>query len=79
MTTTPVDGTGDSIENLGHESRHFPPSAEFVAQANFKVSSRLRLTGRTTTFFLTSHPPTSPQEFDLAAVCAADDAARDIR
>ena len=37
MTTTPVDGTGDSIENLGHESRHFPPSAEFVAQANFKA------------------------------------------
>ena len=37
MTTTPVDGTGDSIENLGHESRHFPPSAEFAAQANVKA------------------------------------------
>jgi acetyl-CoA synthetase len=37
MTTTPVDGTGDSIENLGQENRHFPPSAEFVAQANFKA------------------------------------------
>jgi acetyl-CoA synthetase len=37
MTTTPVDSSGDSIENLGHESRHFPPSAEFVAQANFKA------------------------------------------
>ena len=37
MTTTPVDGTGDSIENLGHESRHFPPSAEFAAQANAKA------------------------------------------
>ena len=37
MTTTPVDRTGDSIENLGHENRHFPPSAEFVAQANFKA------------------------------------------
>jgi acetyl-CoA synthetase len=37
MTTTPVDSSGDSIENLGHESRKFPPSAEFVAQANFKA------------------------------------------
>ena len=37
MTTTPVDSSGDSIENLGNESRHFPPSAEFVAQANFKA------------------------------------------
>ncbi|CAB4576805.1 unannotated protein [freshwater metagenome] len=37
MTATPVDSSGDSIENLGHESRHFPPSAEFVAQANFKA------------------------------------------
>jgi acetyl-CoA synthetase len=37
MTTTPVDGSGDSIENLGNESRKFPPSAEFVAQANFKA------------------------------------------
>jgi acetyl-CoA synthetase len=34
MTTTPVDGTGDSIENLGNESRSFPPSAQFAAQAN---------------------------------------------
>jgi len=37
MTTTPVDGTGDSIENLGQENRHFPPSAEFAAQANAKA------------------------------------------
>jgi acetyl-CoA synthetase len=37
MTTTPVDGSGDSIENLGNESRHFPPSAQFVAQANAKA------------------------------------------
>ena len=37
MTATPVDSSGDSIENLGYESRHFPPSAEFVAQANFKA------------------------------------------
>ena len=37
MTTTPVDGSGDSIENLGHENRHFPPSAEFAAQANAKA------------------------------------------
>ena len=37
MTTTPVDGTGDSIENLGNESRNFPPSAEFAAQANAKA------------------------------------------
>jgi acetyl-CoA synthetase len=37
MTTTPVDSSGDSIENLGQENRHFPPSAEFVAQANFKA------------------------------------------
>ena len=37
MTETPVDSSGDSIENLGQENRHFPPSAEFVAQANFKA------------------------------------------
>jgi acetyl-CoA synthetase len=37
MTTTPVDSSGDSIENLGNESRHFPPSAEFAAQANAKA------------------------------------------
>ena len=37
MTTTPVDGSGDSIENLGNESRQFPPSAEFAAQANAKA------------------------------------------
>jgi acetyl-CoA synthetase len=37
MTTTPVDSSGDSIENLGNESRKFPPSAEFVAQANFRA------------------------------------------
>jgi acetyl-CoA synthetase len=37
MTTTPVDSSGDSIENLGNENRRFPPSAEFVAQANFKA------------------------------------------
>ena len=37
MTATPVDSSGDSIENLGHESRSFPPSAEFVTQANFKA------------------------------------------
>jgi len=37
MTTTPVDSSGDSIENLGNESRLFPPSAEFAAQSNFKA------------------------------------------
>jgi len=37
MTTTPVDSSGDSIENLGHESRQFPPSTEFAAQANAKA------------------------------------------
>ena len=26
--------TGDSVENLLHENRHFPPTPEFVAQAN---------------------------------------------
>jgi acetyl-CoA synthetase len=34
MSLTPVDNSGDSIENLGSESRTFPPSAEFAAQAN---------------------------------------------
>ena len=37
MTTTSVDGSGDSIENLGNENRHFPPSAAFAAQANAKA------------------------------------------
>jgi acetyl-CoA synthetase len=37
MTSTPVDSSGDSIENLGNESRLFPPSAEFAAQANAKA------------------------------------------
>ena len=37
MTTTPVDGSGDSIENLGNESRQFPPSAAFAAQAYAKA------------------------------------------
>jgi acetyl-CoA synthetase len=37
MSATPVDSSGDSIENLGSESRTFPPSAEFVAQANAKA------------------------------------------
>ena len=37
MTTSPVDGSGDSIENLGNENRHFPPSAAFAAQANAKA------------------------------------------
>ena len=37
MTTTPVDSSGDSIENLGQEDRLFPPSAEFAAQANAKA------------------------------------------
>jgi acetyl-CoA synthetase len=37
MSLTPVDNSGDSIENLGSESRTFPPSAEFAAQANAKV------------------------------------------
>ena len=37
MTTTPVDSSGDSIENLGQENRLFPPSAEFAAQANAKA------------------------------------------
>jgi acetyl-CoA synthetase len=37
MSATPVDSSGDSIENLGSESRTFQPSAEFVAQANAKA------------------------------------------
>jgi acetyl-CoA synthetase len=37
MSVTPVDSSGDSIENLGSESRTFPPSAEFAAQANAKA------------------------------------------
>ena len=37
MSLTPVDNSGDSIENLGSESRTFPPSAEFAAQANVKA------------------------------------------
>jgi acetyl-CoA synthetase len=37
MSATPVDSSGDSIENLGSESRTFPPSAEFAAQANAKA------------------------------------------
>ena len=37
MTTTPVDSSGESIENLGQEDRLFPPSAEFAAQANAKA------------------------------------------
>jgi acetyl-CoA synthetase len=37
MTTTPVDGSGDSIANLSNESRNFPPSAEFAAQANARA------------------------------------------
>ena len=31
---SPSDATGETLENLSHESRHFPPSAAFVAQAN---------------------------------------------
>jgi len=30
------DSSGDSIENLSYENRHFPPSAAFAAQANAK-------------------------------------------
>ena len=30
------DTTHESIDNLGHENRHFPPSPEFAAQANAK-------------------------------------------
>ena len=30
------DSSGDSIENLSQENRHFPPSAAFAAQANAK-------------------------------------------
>jgi acetyl-CoA synthetase len=37
MTTTPVDGSGDSIANLSNESRSFPPSAQFAEQANVKA------------------------------------------
>ena len=37
MTTTPVDSSGESIENLGQEDRLFPPSAAFAAQANAKA------------------------------------------
>jgi acetyl-CoA synthetase len=31
------DKVGDSIENLSHENRQFPPSAQFAAQANAKA------------------------------------------
>ena len=35
MTTpSPSDPTGATLENLSYESRSFPPSAEFAAQAN---------------------------------------------
>ena len=37
MNVPPVDSSGDSIENLGSESRTFPPSADFAAQANAKA------------------------------------------
>jgi acetyl-CoA synthetase len=30
----PTPEAGDSVENLLHEDRHFPPTPEFVAQAN---------------------------------------------
>jgi acetyl-CoA synthetase len=42
MSLTPVDNSGDSIENLGSESRTFPPSAEFAAQANAKADIYVR-------------------------------------
>ena len=34
---TSHESSHESIDNLGHENRHFPPSPEFVAQANVKV------------------------------------------
>ena len=30
-------GSNDAIENVLHETRTFPPSAEFAAQADFKI------------------------------------------
>ena len=32
-----AENIGDSIENLSRESRQFPPSAQFAAQANAKA------------------------------------------
>jgi acetyl-CoA synthetase len=32
--SSPSDPTGETLENLSHESRSFPPSAAFAAQAN---------------------------------------------
>jgi len=40
MTTpSPSDPTGATLENLSYESRSFPPSAEFAAQANVKADA----------------------------------------
>ena len=40
MTTpSPTDPTGETLENLSHESRTFPPSAAFAAQANVKADA----------------------------------------
>ncbi|MEO8527546.1 MAG: acetate--CoA ligase [Pseudolysinimonas sp.] len=40
MTTpSPSDATGATLENLSYESRSFPPSAEFAAQANVKADA----------------------------------------
>ena len=40
MTTpSPTDPTGETLENLSHESRSFPPSAAFAAQANVKADA----------------------------------------
>jgi acetyl-CoA synthetase len=43
-----VENTAESIDNLGSENRHFPPSSEFSAQANaqpeiYEAASRDRL------------------------------------
>ena len=40
MTTpSPTDPTGETLENLSHESRSFPPSAAFSAHANVKADA----------------------------------------
>ena len=40
MTTpSPSESTGETLENLSYESRSFPPSAEFAAQANVKADA----------------------------------------
>ena len=46
MTTpSPTDAPGETLENLSHESRSFPPSAAFAAQANVKADAYAEAAG----------------------------------